>query len=540
MSVDQIRLQNFMAFADTDWIELRRLNLLLGRNSSGKSAVIRALRLMKQSLLTPESDCPLTFTLRGGVDIGSFDAMLHREPNPETEQLTEPDEKLKHWSDPVTFGFRGRMTAASLPPDSYARWPLLTQGINAGGADHLLFEIQLSYCQYTLSEQRVRLRKLEICWCQHEFPPVSLPSIALDLLEDRTDGTLLVAPISRAEAWLERLNHFLPSLNLSESLADPAVANSVGPLWSGVRTEIATFLTNIQYVGPVRPEPARSYILTDDDVQEWERRGWRFFLDYLLWPLEEERYEKLNQWLSTMRLGAKIEPRSLLAKPVGRLKGVFELSLDERGSDRDPGKRNLTDVGYGTSQIIPVIVAAITAPPDGLVLMEQPELHLHPEAQANIADLLIDSVNERITGIPDGHPGQPFDRAERGDRTRQIVEEERAKAPRVSRRFLVETHSETLFLRMRVELARTGAGIANDPSLRPEDANLDLCLKPEDLCGYYVAREPNRGTSEIRQLLFDERGEVKKRPDGFLQFFGQDNRELLELRKAQELGANGV
>lgn len=46
MSVKAIRLENFMAFSDTGWIELRPITLLFGRNSSGKSAIIRALRLL--------------------------------------------------------------------------------------------------------------------------------------------------------------------------------------------------------------------------------------------------------------------------------------------------------------------------------------------------------------------------------------------------------------------------------------------------------------------------------------------------------------
>ena len=50
MTVDAFRLKNFMAFRDTGWIELRAITLLFGRNSSGKSAIIRALRLLKQSL----------------------------------------------------------------------------------------------------------------------------------------------------------------------------------------------------------------------------------------------------------------------------------------------------------------------------------------------------------------------------------------------------------------------------------------------------------------------------------------------------------
>jgi len=62
LPVEAIRLQNFMAFEDTGWVELRPITLLFGRNSSGKSALIRALLLLKQSLESPPGAGPLVFS----------------------------------------------------------------------------------------------------------------------------------------------------------------------------------------------------------------------------------------------------------------------------------------------------------------------------------------------------------------------------------------------------------------------------------------------------------------------------------------------
>lgn len=69
--LDAIRLENFMGYEDTGWIELRPITLLFGRNSSGKSAIIRALLLLKQSLDALDSESPLA--LSGPlVDLGTF------------------------------------------------------------------------------------------------------------------------------------------------------------------------------------------------------------------------------------------------------------------------------------------------------------------------------------------------------------------------------------------------------------------------------------------------------------------------------------
>lgn len=78
MTVEAIRLQNFMAFRDTDWLELRPITLLFGRNSSGKSVLIRALLLLRQSLRRVEEEQAFILSEPYGVDMGGFREMVHK------------------------------------------------------------------------------------------------------------------------------------------------------------------------------------------------------------------------------------------------------------------------------------------------------------------------------------------------------------------------------------------------------------------------------------------------------------------------------
>ena len=55
----------------------------------------------------------------------------------------------------------------------------------------------------------------------------------------------------------------------------------------------------------------------------------------------------------------------------------------------------LTDVGFGVSQILPVVVLCFYVPEGSTVILEQPEIHLHPAVQANLADVLIDAYKRR-------------------------------------------------------------------------------------------------------------------------------------------------
>jgi len=56
---------------------------------------------------------------------------------------------------------------------------------------------------------------------------------------------------------------------------------------------------------------------------------------------------------------------------------------------------NLTDVGFGISQVLPVVVSCFYASPHTTILMEQPELHLHPAVQSELADLFIEAIHAR-------------------------------------------------------------------------------------------------------------------------------------------------
>lgn len=543
MSVDAFCLKKFMAFDNTGWIQLRRLNLLLGRNSSGKTAIIRALRLMKQSLLATNSHQPLTFNAPGGVDIGDFDAMLHHEQTlPETEQTQaesvgeKQDDEAKYWSEPVTFGFRGTMTARSLPDGEQAKWSSLTQalGIDAD-ADQLLFEVNASYSWYTKEERRIRLRKLEVCHHHRETPNEPVPIYVFDPRQEPEEvysSSLTESlPDRKKLLILKNQESFLPDLAAEDAVAEWIEAErtaieGLSLFWGACKKEITDFLMSIQYVGPARPRPARSYVITDEIYHQAEQEGSSFFLDYLLAALPEENYQKLSHWLKTMNLGATIYPRDLLERRIGSLRGVVELKIDERGLGEVTDLRNLTDVGYGASQVIPVIVACLSAKEDALVLIEQPELHLHPEAQANIADLLIDSINERRPEYWAESLRQGLSRQEWRERAEEIRKEAEARGRPVSRRFLVETHSEHLLLRSQRRVAETAFDQAqSEKGDRP--SNPGFALNHANIGVLFVTRA--NGASSVESIQTKKDGDLAKPSKEFQDFFRYDYDEVVRL-----------
>ena len=111
--------------------------------------------------------------------------------------------------------------------------------------------------------------------------------------------------------------------------------------------------------------------------------------------------------------------------PISKQRQEYEVGIRTKGS-RD--WVDLPDVGFGISQVLPVLVQCFYAPAGSIVVMEQPEIHLHPRAQSALADVMIDVIKSREWGA---------------DRNIQLI---------------VETHSEH-FLRRLQRRDRRGKGI---------------------------------------------------------------------------------
>ena len=138
----------------------------------------------------------------------------------------------------------------------------------------------------------------------------------------------------------------------------------------------------------------------------------------------------------------------------------------------------LTDVGFGVSQILPVLVSCYSAPENSILILEQPEAHLHPKVQSELADVLIDVVKNRNIQI------------------------------------ILESHSEHLLLRLMRRIAEYGVydeGISTDQT------------------AFYFC-EINGGNSKAEQLKVDEYGNISNWPKDF---FGDEMGDLAAKTKAE-------
>jgi len=132
----------------------------------------------------------------------------------------------------------------------------------------------------------------------------------------------------------------------------------------------------------------------------------------------------------------------------------------------------ITDVGFGLSQVLPALVQAFYCEPYSTVWMEQPEIHLHPQVQANLADVFISSIKSREGGK---------------DRNVQLI---------------IESHSEHFLNRLQ---RRVAEGV----------------ISAEDVAVYFCRKAGER--TELEPLRLNEFGEIENWPDNF---FGDEMADI--------------
>ena len=153
----------------------------------------------------------------------------------------------------------------------------------------------------------------------------------------------------------------------------------------------------------------------------------------------------------------------------------FQLQVKVKGP-----KANIIDVGYGVNQILPLLVRVLEVPQEispsvqgsesKTFLMQQPEIHLHPRGQAELASLLIDTVKK------EGH------------------------------NFVIETHSDYMVDRARIEIMKGR-------------------IAPEDVSLIYLG--PSGNHVKVHNIAFDDQANLLDAPSSYRDFFLKESDKLL-------------
>jgi len=253
--------------------------------------------------------------------------------------------------------------------------------------------------------------------------------------------------------------------------------------------------SRLYYLGPLRGYPRREYAWAGAQPSDVGRRG-ENVIDALLasrqqnhTPAPEGSRRKGPQMLEqrvARLLGPSTKPETLQERVAQWLKDLglvdsFEIRRVSRGSKlfqvwlRGHSRATevlITDVGFGVSQILPVITLCYYAPEGSTVLLEQPEIHLHPSVQAGLADILIDAIKTRHIQV------------------------------------ILESHSEHLLRRLQRRMA--------EGMIRRDEAAIYFCSM-------------DAGESLLTTLKLDSFGNIENWPEDF---FGDEMGEIAAMSRA--------
>jgi predicted ATPase len=355
-----IELRNFRAFEEAT-VELRPLTVLLGPNNAGKSSILSGIRILAETLRSVDPDVPLLLS-----PFGTYRDLVHGN-NPTR-----------------TLGFR---IGFSLQP----RRVYVDMNFRYRGQRR-----ELILRDFALSERTERvLVKTRYSRDSERQVVQSLPGLSH---ADRRRATM---PLTTT--------HFLPDFrdlrwHIARKIREGGTVKvefrRPGPLESIERVErqIESILNAVRYIGPFRESPIRFYPFsgehrsvlspegagaTDMLVADYFRRGTR----------KQELTGKVRRWFA----GANVA-RDLAVRPVGDRS--YEIRFQNAISEEI---QNLTDVGYGISQVLPIIVAGYNLSPGAVFIVEQPEIHLHPRAQAELGDFFRDLYLRGVQCIIETH-----------------------------------------------------------------------------------------------------------------------------------------
>lgn len=407
MMITKLRVENFKSLREVE-LDFRKITLLLGPNNSGKSSVLQLLAFLKQSVEERK------FKYKGRyVDVGDFKDFIFKH------------EIIRELKIKITIDFE----------DEDIR-PIL-EGLKGTAFSH--FDLtKITYdCAYLSEYGKI----IDYNW-----------SKLLDA-KDRTIIGYKLYPGEQQSYKPEILKDFSirpdpHSFLITLSGGPSDVFDLYGP-FEVLQRDI--FTKRLHFLKTARGIVDRSQAIPGSNPESVGSQG-EMTIPTIAYnrddPKFSEAFKNINKWVKNYGF-EKVTPR--LVEGLATSLELFDAALKVQN--------NVIDVGFGINQLLSVITQCFFAPKHSLIMIEEPEVHLHPKKQAELADFFIEVKN-------------------------------------YGQQLIITTHSEHLLARFQRRIA---------------EENLD----PNDIIIYYFSKG-EKGT-EYEEIELDEMGNLTKELKGFFE-----------------------
>lgn len=444
-----IGLKNFKAF-ENESFEIKPITVFLGPNNSGKSSVLASTRMLSQTLQSYDVSVPLL--LNGSLgDFGTYKDVVFKNSKRryiEIEFTLAPDE------DPYIDEDESELWRSDSP-----------------------LTMRIKY-KFRPSVKEVVIKELEVFKDSNSIFMCSYNDSKEAQIIDSVNGAAVPTEVKSELSRRLRLFHFLPR-SVFIPRRDIKKYSAINKYVTDEIKEILRrlpricdvayrYFMEIEFIGAMRVPPSRSFLFSGERHKKvgvsGENAANIIAMDSLRKGKKSKKIkDKLVSWLNAAGIASDI-------KIVDLSDRHYELHIQNSSSKE---YQNFADVGYGNSQVIPVLVAGYNLRENETLVVEEPEIHLHPNAQAELGDFFLDLYDRKVNSI-------------------------------------VESHSEYMVVRLQQHVA---AGL----------------IDKEDIAFYYI--HSDEGKKNIKKLTLDDNGVFEQEwPQGFFPHRLEEARKLARLR----------
>jgi predicted ATPase len=443
----EVRWKNFKGFKDTGWVKIKPITIILGSNNCGKTSFLAPFLLMNQTVNSGDRISPLI--LKGDMfDGGNYQEIVK-------DYITENE---------IFFGYKYHIHDSDEKLEPLGSYP--------PGGFEVTFKVESK-------DEEIKLKKKTIYDIfQRKFLSLSLQSngkykysgIGFDGMNKMEKEAILNSePINFLFSPNTVLSDF--ESKQEENEENEKIKRKVVRFTKGFsqflsaisynNSRVRQYLGDLSFIGPIRDNPHRIYEITNETYSTVGSKGEN--MPNLIKKIGDEN-EELNSWIKKFGFGDRIQ-----------LKHHYSNTYSLRFlKDDTTFYTSIANAGFGASQVLPLIVQAVVSPKRSITIAEQPEIHLNPKIQCELAELFSSMAKKGQTVI-------------------------------------IETHSEHLLLRIRRLIAEEK-------------------LSSDDVAIYFVERKDQE--SSIKEIKLQENGHIKP-IDWPKDFFGESLKEAIAMASEQ-------
>lgn len=450
MDLQKITLENFKCFQKTTEIEFGKLTLLTGANSSGKSSIIYSILGAIQS-----GEFPFQFSTNGKyVNMGDFKEIIFNH---------QRKEKIK-----LGFIFKNgsiHKIQTIWSEDSNNNLPKL-------------YELKAEADDFDLYIKFLRKKYVIDFTYNPEKDPKNkfLPTGLLNELNNVFIQTSKTSKNSKKKERVEKDNvtnfisevtsaHSIKGLILDEIPSFEFKSKGKGffrlkLIFDEISKIFSNYDEQINFISSFRLHPERTYLEETKSKLKVNNYGDGYLDQIIYWETKNKpKFNQLIKILKELNLLESIKSKRLEG-------GRYEISVQVKKGGIDT---SLSDVGFGISQFLPIIVADLQLPKSSTLFIAQPEIHLHPSVQSSFGDYLI----------------------------KQMKSEDK--------NYVIETHSEYLLNKIRLAIVKGE-------------------IKENDVKIYFV--DNHSDSNPIHRISFTKKGQILNAPDNFFKTYMMDVMEI--------------